>query len=289
MKFEKILKATQKELIKILPKQLKFYGYNDIIKEDGYIYAKGDIPILLTAHMDTVHDEPVKQIFKSSNKWTSPQGIGGDDRCGIWIILQVIKELKPYILLCEDEEIGGVGSNKFCLSDYADDLDELKYCIEIDRANSKDAVFYDCGNEDFIKYIQEKTGYKKQYGSFSDISHLCPVGDIAGVNLSCGYYNAHTKQEYIMINEMQRTCDIIKKLLRDVPKERFDFQEIKHVYSYDFDDYNYAYMTLEVQYEENGEEDYDCVFCSGLTQGIGKFLMEHPTVTYNDILDYEIY
>ena len=30
--------------------------------EDGFIYAKGDIPVLLVAHMDTVFPEPPKEL-----------------------------------------------------------------------------------------------------------------------------------------------------------------------------------------------------------------------------------
>ena len=33
--------------------------------------------------------------------------------------------------------------------------------IELDRANSKDAVFYECDNKDFTEYITSSTGYKE--------------------------------------------------------------------------------------------------------------------------------
>ena len=157
--FVQLCKYTQEELKEILPLRLVHAGYTTVIKGNGYIYAKGDIPYLLTAHMDTVHRSPVKDFYEYTDAngnhiISSPQGIGGDDRCGIYMILEIIKEFKPSILFCEDEEVGGVGARKFIQTDLAKEL-EFNYAIELDRRGSNDAVFYDCDNEDFeeFKYL----------------------------------------------------------------------------------------------------------------------------------------
>ena len=63
-RFKKICRKTQKQLIPYLVYCLKYNGYDEVIKQDGFIYAKGEIPILLTAHMDTVHEKPVQSIFE---------------------------------------------------------------------------------------------------------------------------------------------------------------------------------------------------------------------------------
>ena len=57
--FETILKKSQKELKKLMYHKLKEYGYTPIA-EKGFLYAKGEIPVLLIAHLDTVHSKPVK-------------------------------------------------------------------------------------------------------------------------------------------------------------------------------------------------------------------------------------
>ncbi|MBO6179870.1 MAG: hypothetical protein J6O04_11890 [Selenomonadaceae bacterium] len=44
---------------------------------------------------------------------------------------------------------------------------------------------------DFKNYITLK-GYRTAFGSFSDISVIAPALDVAAVNLSSGYYYAHT-------------------------------------------------------------------------------------------------
>ena len=194
--FVALCKLTQNELKDMLPKKLLESGYKDVISSDGFIYARGEMPILLTAHMDTVHKIPVIDFYeyvdaKGNHIISSPQGIGGDDRCGVYMILEIIKEYKPYILFCEDEEIGGIGSGKFCRTDFIDELEDMKFLIELDRANEKDAVFYDCDNKEFTKFIEDTTGFVETWGTFSDISNLAPQCNVAAVNLSCGYYHAH--------------------------------------------------------------------------------------------------
>ena len=103
-KFEEICMMNQKEVKAYMTEYLKEMKYDNIISKDGYLYAKGTVPVLLVAHMDTVHQKKCKTITRDGDKIMSPQGIGGDDRCGIFIIMNVIKEQHCSVLLCEDEE-----------------------------------------------------------------------------------------------------------------------------------------------------------------------------------------
>ena len=81
--FETILRLPQMDLKQTLKVELKSRGYL-VTDKPGYLYAEGTIPVLLVAHMDTVHRQPVEQICYSEDRAVamSPQGIGGDDRCG---------------------------------------------------------------------------------------------------------------------------------------------------------------------------------------------------------------
>ena len=136
---------------------------------------------MLLAHLDTVHKEPVKHICRTENGniLMSPQGIGGDDRCGVYALTAVYEQsqVKPWLLFTCDEEIGGVGAEAFCAKHKAGktpkELDEMKLLIEIDRKGRNDAVFYDCDNPEFEKYITGK-GFETEWGSFSDISYVAP-------------------------------------------------------------------------------------------------------------------
>ena len=128
--FKEICMMTQKEVKEYMHGYLKDNGYEPV-SEEGFVYAKGDVPVLLTAHMDTVHKETCRDIVEVNGKISSPQGIGGDDRCGIFMIMNIIKELHCSVILCEDEEIGMVGASKFTRSDYADDVN-VNYIVELD-------------------------------------------------------------------------------------------------------------------------------------------------------------
>ena len=90
--FETILRLPQMDLKKTLKAELKSRGC-PVTDKPGYLYAEGTIPVLLAAHMDTVHRQPVEQICYSADGAVamSPQGIGGDDRCGVWMILQILR------------------------------------------------------------------------------------------------------------------------------------------------------------------------------------------------------
>lgn len=231
IKLEDFVRPTQKQLFKRLCK--KFKGKTTVSK-DNFILVHGVAPVMLIAHLDTVHEEPVRQICTSDdgNILMSPQGIGGDDRCGVFALVKAyaLSPVKPWLLFTCDEEVGGVGAEDFCLAyeqgQLPSELSALKFLVEIDRRGANDAVFYECENPDFEAYITGK-GFVTAQGSFSDISVIAPTLDVAAVNLSSGYYNAHRLHEYIVRSELERTiqkvCEIVAESTReDVPRYEFD-------------------------------------------------------------------
>jgi hypothetical protein len=240
--FEDICKMTQPELKKYMKGYLASRKYN-VVDEDGFLYAKGEVPVLLVAHMDTVHVKQCEKIYKVNGRMTSPQGIGGDDRCGVFIIMNLVKELKCSVLLCEDEEKGGVGARKFTKAKhvitndkeqaeevrYIDHLD-VNYMVEFDRKGNNDAVFYSCANEEFIDFVEDATNFKFSTGSFSDISVLMPEAKLSAVNLSCGYHNPHCVTEYVIYDEMMDTVEAAKTLIKEKCDKPFEY--IKKTYSY---------------------------------------------------------
>ena len=239
--FKALCMMSQRGVKSAMEKYLTDHKY-ETINENGFLYAKGTEPVLLLAHMDTVHKERCKDFVEKDGKISSPQGIGGDDRCGIYIIMQIVKELHCSVLLCEDEEKGRIGAEKFAnathevddgagniiKSKYIDHLD-VNYMIEFDRKGNNDAVFYGCDNPEFTKFITSTTRYKFAHGSYSDISTVGPKSKIAAVNLSCGYYNAHSTSEYVVFDEMLNTIEVAKKLIA-TKSEKFEYIEKKYTY-----------------------------------------------------------
>ncbi len=119
----------------------------------------------------------------------------------------------------------------------------VNYMIEFDRKGKNDAVFYSCDNPEFTKFITNGTGLIKSYGSCSDISKIAPASKIAAVNLSCGYYNAHTVTEYVVFAEMYNIIKIAKEIIQKECTAPFEYIEAKPTYSYNgrYSDYDYDY------------------------------------------------
>lgn len=215
----------------------KKFSSNAVLCKDNFLLVKGSDPILLVAHLDTVHDEPVKEICKSDdgNILMSPQGIGGDDRCGVYALNKIydLSTVKPFLLFTCNEEIGGIGADSFVTAFAQNllppELKNLKLIIEIDRKGVNDAVFYDCDNPDFEKYISGK-GFVTASGSFSDISVIAPALGVAAVNLSSGYYNPHTLHEFINLQHLESTIAKVLEIVSDSNKSDFPaFSFIKKI------------------------------------------------------------
>lgn len=220
---------TQSELKKFMSKFLKA-TYSEVYEMKDFICAVGDIPIALVAHLDTVFTRPPKEFYfdQKKNVLWSPQGLGADDRAGVFSLLTIIKSgLKPHIILTTNEEIGGVGAS--ILAQYNPPFEQLQYIIELDRRGSDDAVFYDCANDEFTKYI-EKFGFSENWGSFSDISMICPSWGVAGVNLSIGYENEHSPTEILNIGHMLNTIEKVKKMLNQKDIPFFQYIELLNAY-----------------------------------------------------------
>lgn len=298
-KFTYMCKLSQKNLKHYVAKNLKT-AYPIVVEQDGFIFAKGTFPILLVAHLDTVHKKLPRKIYydKHTDSLYSPDGIGGDDRCGVYMILEIIKRHKCSVLFCEDEETGGIGANKFV--QYAKDKNfDFKYIIELDRKGYNDAVFYDCDNEDFTAFITQEF-FKENWGTFSDISVIAPALKTCAVNLSSGYYNAHTVQEYVVTTEVDVIIDEVCKLLdRSVDCAHYEYIENVRYYGYfgstykydnwdiydDWEDDEY-YWEFEFYNVEVNKTDYDYISGTNEYNVLGKFFRQHPNTCYADIINY---
>jgi hypothetical protein len=140
------------------------------------------------------------------------EGIGGDDRCGVFIIMELLKELDCHVLFTEDEEVGGQGAIRFCESGISPNV---QFIVEFDRQGKDDAVFYNCDNPDFMAFV-ERYGFREEIGSFSDISYIAPALAIGAVNLSSGYYHAHSHREIIRIADVESVIKRATRLISNV-------------------------------------------------------------------------
>lgn len=210
--------------------------------------------------MDTVFPNSPANIYYDRAKgviWC-PEGLGADDRAGIYCIMQLLKKgLRPTIIFTCGEERGATGAAEL-VRKYNKPLSKLKYIIELDRMGSNDCVFYNCYNKKFEDYV-ESFGFTTAFGTFTDISIICPIWKVAGVNVSVGYYDEHSHIETLHVNQMFATIKRVEKMLKaanDAPT----FKYKKSPYNFS-NKYSVAYPVEEEYWFADESRKSTCSFC----------------------------
>lgn len=227
--FEKLVSINQGQIKQVMEHYVRFiFGKENCIITKKYVVGIGTIPIALVAHMDTVFDLPVKDLYYDQKKgvlW-SPDGLGADDRAGVFAIIKILQSgFRPSVIFTTDEEKGGEGACE--LGQIPCPIPNLKYMIELDRQGVDDCVFYDCYNPQFMDYV-ESFGFQERQGSFSDISFLMSDWNICGVNLSIGYIDEHTYSETLHLKPMLETIKKVEKMLSEEEIPDFKYAELNY-------------------------------------------------------------
>lgn len=242
--FKTLCKAREQGILGLMANFLKT-KYTNVRRTPTYVIAEGSIPVALVAHADTVFKTPPSLFFYDTRQsviW-SPDGMGADDRAGIFAIMEILRtsDLRPHVIITTGEEIGCVGASKL-VGDYYKFPWDLKFLIQLDRRGKEDCVFYDCDNLKFQTFI-ETFGFKTDWGSMSDISVLAPAWEIAAVNLSVGYYEEHTKQEFLcfqyLFQTIERTKQILMYVIEHPEMEKWEYIPLQ--YNYASENYDYAW------------------------------------------------
>lgn len=202
--------------------------------------------VLLVAHADTCWDmlyrldkEPVPQNveLKDGIIRNPGNGLGADDRAGC-AILWLLRDLGHSLLITNGEEYGEIGS-AFLMNERTDIADKInhehQFALAFDRKNAGDFKCYAVGTEEFKRYIEKETGYLEAgRASSTDISTICR--NICGANLSVGYQNEHTDNEYLVVADWRNTLQLCRRWLSKDPLPEFpldgpdpDYQDIPEV------------------------------------------------------------
>ena len=232
---KRLCRISNYDLHNFLYKYLsKRYKKNCVYSTESFIIAKGNIPVCLVAHLDTVFDSrrarsPISEFYYDQEKsvlW-SPDGMGADDRAGVFAILKILeKGYRPHIIFTQGEEQGCLGAKALVREFPKSPWKKLNYILELDRRGEKDCVFYQCGNDEFVEYV-ESYGFLENYGSFSDISQFGPAWGCAAANLSIGYWDEHSELERLFLDETYATIDKVIDMLEDVQKDDRSFEYIE--------------------------------------------------------------
>jgi putative aminopeptidase FrvX len=195
------------------------------------IVEKGDAPLkaCVCSHLDTVHDySPLFELIIDGVQISAtPVGVGGDDKCGIYACIELLKHCDNLkAIFFSREEIGCIGSSNIDLRHF----DNCKCLIGIDRKNSHDLITYRSSRTVSDKCINDiatpilNYGYVETKGFGTDVfkiqSRLFPE-TLSAINVSCGYYNPHTNDEYILTNELEHSVNFVKAVIDSLKNIRY--------------------------------------------------------------------
>jgi hypothetical protein len=139
-------------------------------------------------------------------------GIGGDDKCGIFICLELLKKFENIkAAFFVEEECGMLGSKNLCKSFFKD----VGYAIQFD-APTNNWFSYSCSgvklwNEDYFDQVESVLNEHYidniSVDPFTDVVQLRNNFDFCCSVLPTGYYNQHFVDEYVI---EQHTYDCVK-------------------------------------------------------------------------------
>jgi tripeptide aminopeptidase len=266
-KFKELLSVPSKTyqedmMVKYLLDELsQMEGITVVCDEHKNIYVtkgtldEGEYYPMFIAHTDTVHnivDEIIvkeeyllrpytygkdfgnEQVLclKAYDKDDRPTGIGGDDKCGIFICLELLKQLdKVKIALFVSEETGCHGS-KMVNQEF---LKDVGYCTQYD-APGDHLISYSCMGT--VLFDEESEFFKLAYRSISDgfgnemlvqshpytdIMMIKQKSDLSCINMSCGYYNMHTSNEFISLYDVERAIIAGKNMVTNLGYKKYEF------------------------------------------------------------------
>jgi len=223
-RLQSLVILTEEELKNYLYSELqRYYSLDSIYLLDGGIVVKGKDKATLVSHTD-IHpiiniDHKEKKLLSFLNTVYCKTGIGGDDRCGVLVILELLdRGYRPNIIFTEKEEVGRVGVRKL-IDNHLDLLIEITkdspYLMGLDRKGFNEVVFYGCGNKEFINFLINEYHLDYNVGSFSDVSNLGPSLNKAICNISVCYYSAHSENEYVNLKKLKSMIDKIEGMVKD--------------------------------------------------------------------------
>ena len=193
------------------------------------------------SHTDTVHNIDTinvreemlnnaqgeeKLSYKAYNDEGNPTGIGGDDKCGVFACLTLLQEL-PNVKAAffVSEETGCHGSLKaseefFENVGYGIQFDAPENWMVTERCFGQ--VLFDRDSEFFESCDKVLTeGMDNNYMEYmvhpyTDVYALRGKFDFSCINISIGYYNYHTKHEYVVVEDVFNGIDMGKKMIESL-------------------------------------------------------------------------
>lgn len=221
----------EKNMIAFVSQRLADLGVTFTVDEAGNIYTtKGnaDTYPCLAAHLDEVHEAREKGYevlvvrdefiigFNSGKREFN--GIGADDKNGIWVCLKCLEKFDNLkCVFFVGEEQGCIGSRQADMKFF----DDCRFVLQCDRKGNSDFISNIYGNPlcstQFIKDASlGEHGYKEERGMQTDVQALRERGlEISCANISCGYYYPHTPHEMTNIADLKKCLVLVEHIVKN--------------------------------------------------------------------------
>jgi di/tripeptidase len=240
----------EEKMVEFLVNWLTENNISHFVDEFNNVYAtkqeSQDLPEdfyfpCVISHTDTVHNidtiniseemlpnaqNELKLSYKAYNDKGNPTGIGGDDKCGVFACLTLLQEL-PYLKAAffVSEETGCHGSLKAS----EDFFSNVGYGIQFDAPENWmitekcfGQVLFDRETEFFEtcdKVLTEgmnQNDMEYMVHPYTDVYALRGKFDFSCINISIGYYNYHTKNEYVVVEDVFNGIDMGRKMIENL-------------------------------------------------------------------------
>lgn len=263
------LYAPSRNDVKVINFITDFLKKNEIpfIKdENGNIFSLNNYNMpILSAHMDSVGDSDCGFLndfinifdYRGDRIIKGMGNIGGDDKCGIFIILmELLKNKSLNFIFSIDEEIGCVGIKQVIP---ANDISEFPYALVLDRRGSGDII---CANnnygtkefEEALHEIGKDFNYSPATGACSDANTIRDY--ISCANLSVAYHNPHSKNEFVSLTQLHNTIMYVDAIIENLKDQKFDKPTVT-VQSYKNKTSNYNYQNDDWINRYNNGKKFD--------------------------------
>jgi len=243
-------KTFQEEfMIEFLVEWLEKKGIEYKVDDMGNVYAtkkSGDLPTdfyypCVISHTDTVHslneiivkeeNKPnaqgdLKLSLKAYTPTGKPTGIGGDDKCGVFACLTLLDEL-PFLKAAffVSEETGCHGSKNadpefFSNVGYAIQFDAPENWMITEKCFGQ--ILFDRDSDFFQKcdkvlsegMIKEDMEYMVH--PYTDVYRLRSKFDFSCINFSIGYYDYHSANEYVVVEDVFNGIEHGRKMISEL-------------------------------------------------------------------------
>lgn len=195
----------------------------------GNLYiSKGEAGVgypTLACHLDQVQrlhsdDFEVREEDGTLYGWSEQnqlrEGLGADDKNGIWVCLRCLEECpRLKVFMAVGEEKGCIGSNRADMSFFNDSL----YVLEPDCKGGEEIHTnlrgIPCASPDFEQALEaEANGYSITDGKTSDILALTlnNIG-VSCANIPVGYYQSHKDDEYTIVAELEKCFTFMRHIV----------------------------------------------------------------------------